>query len=84
MTDVRKLHEIETVDTKTIPNEMMPKFYDYIVAAELAEKPYTAPPPVTTANFFLYFNEENVGKPITALRGGNSLRERVESEFKFF
>ena len=27
---------------------MMPKFYDYIVAVELAENPYTAPPYVTT------------------------------------
>ena len=30
--DVRKLHEIETADTRTIINEMMPKFYGYIVA----------------------------------------------------
>ena len=34
--DVRKLNEIETFDTRNIMNEMMPKFYDYIVAAELA------------------------------------------------
>ena len=33
---VRKLHKIETVDTRTILNEMMPKFYYYIVTAELA------------------------------------------------
>ena len=54
--DVRKLNEIETVDTSTIINEMMPKFYDYIVTAEVAEKPYKAPPAVTTANFSLYFD----------------------------
>ena len=30
--DFRKMHEIETVDTRTIINEMMPKFYDYVVA----------------------------------------------------
>ena len=41
-------------------NAMMPKFYDYIVAAELAEKPYTEPPAVTIVNFCLYLNEENV------------------------
>ena len=37
--DVRKLHEIENFDISTIINEMMPKFYYYIVAAELAENP---------------------------------------------
>ena len=31
--DFIKLHEIETVEKRTIINEMMPKFYDYIVAA---------------------------------------------------
>ena len=50
MTDTRKLHEIETVETRTIINEIMPKFYGYIVTSELAENPYTAPPAVTTAN----------------------------------
>ena len=54
--DVRKLYEIETFDTSTIINEMMPKFYDYIVAEELVGKPYIAPPAVTTANVSLYFN----------------------------
>ena len=33
LTDVRKLHEIEDVDTRTIINEMLPTFYNYIVAA---------------------------------------------------
>ena len=77
--DVRKLHEIETIETRTIINEIMPKFYDYIVAAELAENPYTAPPTMTTANLSLYFNENNVGAPINASRGGNILRESFES-----
>ena len=36
LTDVRKLHEIETADTRTIINEMMPKFYDCVVAVDLA------------------------------------------------
>ena len=39
LTYVRRLHEIENVDTRTIINEIMPKFYNYIVAAELAGKP---------------------------------------------
>ena len=54
MTCLRKLHEIENVDTRTIINEIMPKFYDYIVATDLAQNPYTAPHAVTTANIPLY------------------------------
>ena len=57
---VRKLNEIETVETWTIINEMMPKFYYYILAAELAQKPYTEPPAVTTENISLDFNEDTV------------------------
>ena len=60
-TYVRKLNEIETVDTRTIINEMMPKFCDYIVVADLAGKPYTAPPVVPTVNIYLYLNEETLG-----------------------
>ena len=74
LTDFRKLHEIETVDTRTIINEMMPKFYDYIVAAELVENPYTAPLSVTTANRSLYFGEDTVVEPRTASSGENIFR----------
>ena len=59
--DVRKLHEIDTVDTRTIINEMMLNFYDYIVSAELVENTYKAPHAVDTANLSLYFDEETVG-----------------------
>ena len=61
LTDVRKLYEIETFKTSKIMNENMPKFYYYIVAAEMAEKPYTVPPSVTTSKFSLHFNEDAVG-----------------------
>ena len=38
------------------------------------ENTYTAPPAVTTENCYLYFNEETVGEPRTASRGGHILR----------
>ena len=60
----------------------MPKFYGYIMAAELAENPYTEPPAATTANLYLYLNEDTVGEKITASRVGNIPRERFDSEFK--
>ena len=61
LTDIRKLHKIKTVGTRTFINEIMPKFYYYIVAAELVENPYTAPPAMTKVNRSLYFNEDTVG-----------------------
>ena len=85
LVDFRTLHKIYSIDTRTIINKMMPKFYDYIVAAELAENPYTTPYVVTTANQYLYFNEENVGETRTSSRGGiNILRDMIESVFKVF
>ena len=56
LVDVKKLHKIETVGTITVINEMMPKFYAYIMAEDLAENSYTAPPAVTAVNRSLYFS----------------------------
>ena len=82
LADSRKIHEIETVYTRTIINEMIPKFYDYIVAAELEENPYTEPPTANTANYSLYLNEETEGETITSSRGGNIFIKSIESELK--
>ena len=58
----------------------MTKFYDYIVAAELAENLYTEPPSVTTTNRSLYFSEDTLGHTRTVSRRGiKILRDSVES-----
>ena len=51
--DVRELYEIYSVDTRSIILEIIPKFYNYIMAAELSETPYTTPHAVTTTNRYL-------------------------------
>ena len=58
---------------------MMPKFYDYIVAEDLAGKTYTEPHAVTTANFYLYSDEETLVEPRTDPWGSNILTERIDS-----
>ena len=83
-TYVRKLYEIDTFDTRTIINEIIPKFYDYIVAEELSENPCTTPPDVSTSKCSLYLNEDTLWEPITSSKGDNTLIQRVESEFKVF
>ena len=57
LTDARALHKIESVDTRSVILEIMTKSYDYILAAELSGNHYTAPPAVTTTNWYLYFSE---------------------------
>ena len=49
-TNVRALHEIDSSETMSIVLEIMPNFYDQIVAEKLAENPYTAPPSMTKTN----------------------------------
>ena len=78
------MHEIETVDTRTIINEIMPKFYYYIVAEELAKNPYIEPPSMTTENRSFYSNEDTVVETKTTSRGWDILIENVESEFNVF
>ena len=85
LAEVRALHEIESVETRAIFLEIMPKFYNYIVAAEWAENPYSLPPTVTATNWALYSIIENLGHTRTSSRGGiNIHRYSIESKLNFF
>ena len=66
LTDVGELHESDSVDTRPIVLEIMPKLYDYIVAAELSKTPYTAPPAINRTKNYLYFSEETLGHTRTS------------------
>ena len=57
----------------------MPKFYDYIMMAELAENPYTSPPGVNTYNHSLYLSEETVVETRSVSMCGNIRIERIGS-----
>ena len=39
--DINAFHQSENVDTKNLFQKMMPKFYEYIMAEELAVDPNT-------------------------------------------
>ena len=39
--DIKYFQQSENMDTKTRVQQMMPKFYEYIMATELAVNPYT-------------------------------------------
>ena len=36
LTDIKSFHQSKHIDTKVFVQQMMPKFYEYIMAAELA------------------------------------------------
>ena len=39
--DINTFHQSKNIDTKLLVQKMMPKFYEYIMAAELAVHPNT-------------------------------------------
>ena len=51
--DVKTFHQSENMDTKTLVQQMMPKFYEYIMAAELTVYP-------KTPHILLVNNEESL------------------------
>ena len=41
LTDIKSFHQSKHIDTKVLVQQMMPKFYEYIMAAELIVHPNT-------------------------------------------
>ena len=39
--DIKTFHQSKNIDTKVLVQQMIPKFYEYIIAAELAVHPNT-------------------------------------------
>ena len=54
--DINTFHQSENVDTKTLVHQMMPKFYEYIMATELAANPNTTHILVGTNKESLYLH----------------------------
>ena len=56
LTDIKSFHQSNHIDTKVLVQQMMPKFYEYIMAAELAVHPNTPQILVRNNEDSLYFN----------------------------
>ena len=56
LTDIKSFHQSKHIDTKVLVQQMMPKFCDYIMAAELAVHPNTPQILVSKNAESLYFN----------------------------
>ena len=56
--DIKTFHQSENLGTKKTVHQMMPKFYDYIMAAELSVNPRTPQILVGNNKDSLYFHNK--------------------------
>ena len=77
--DIKTFHQSKNIDTKVLVQKMMPKFYEYIMAAELAVHPNTPQILVSNNAYYLYFN--NNPNRMHSLLSEAILLERIGSEF---
>ena len=79
LTDIKYFHQSKHIDTKVLFQQMMPKFYQYIMAAELAVHPNTSHILVRNNEDSLYFN--NKPNCMHSLLSGAILLERIRANF---
>ena len=56
LADIKSFHQSKNIDTKVLVQQMMPKFYEYIMDVELAVHPNTPHILVCNNEDYLYFN----------------------------
>ena len=77
--DIKTFHQSKNVDTKSLVQQMMPNFYEYIMAVEIAVHPNTPQIPVW---FSLYFhNNPNIMQSIFSEA---ILLKRIGAEFVIY
>ena len=79
LTDIKSFHQSKHIDTKVLVQQMMPKFYEEIMAAELSVHPNTPEILVLNNEDYLYFN--NNPKCIHSLSSEAILLDRIRAEF---
>ena len=82
LTDIKSFHRIKHIDTKLLVQQMMPKFYEYIMAAELAVHPNTPQILVRNNEDYLYFN--NKPKRMHSLSSEAILLDRIRAKFVIY
>ena len=80
--DIKYFHQIENVDTKTLFQKMISKFYEYIMAAELAVHPNSPQIIVRNNEDSLYFNNNH--NCMHSLSSEAILLERIRAEFVIY
>ena len=77
--DIKSFHQSKYIDTKVLVQQMMPKFYEYIMAAELSVHPNIPQIIVSNNAYSLYFNNNH--KRMRSLSSEAILLKRIGAEF---
>ena len=77
--DIKTFYQSKNIDTKVLVKKMMPKFYEYIMDAELAVHPNNAHILVLNNEYYLYFH--NKPNRMNSLSSEAILLERIGAEF---
>ena len=80
--DINNFHQSENMDTKTLVQQTMPKFYEYIIAAELDVNPNTPHIILVNNEECLYFH--NNPNHMHSLSAEEILLERIDAEFVIY
>ena len=82
LNDIKTFHQSKNVDTKVLVQKTMPKFYEYIMAAELDVHPNTPHILVRNNEDYLYFN--NNPNRMHSLSSEAILLERIGAKFVIY
>ena len=81
-TNIKSFRQSKHIDTKVLVEQMMPKFYEYIMAAELSVYPNTPQILVRNNEDSLYFN--NKPNRMHSLLSEAILLKRIHAEFVIY
>ena len=82
LADIDSFHQSKHIDTKVLVQQMMPKFYEYIMAAELYVHPNTSLILLRNNGDYLYFH--NIPNRMYSLSSEAILLERISAEFVIY
>ena len=80
--DIKTIHQSKHIETKVLVRKMMPIFYEYIMAAELAIHPKPSKKLVRNNEDSIYFH--NNPNRMHSLSSESILLERIGAEFVIY
>ena len=82
LTDIETFHQSENIDTKVLVQKVIPKLYEYIIAAELVVHPHTPQILVRSNDDSLYLH--NNPNRIQSLSSEAIILERIGAKFVIY
>ena len=80
--DIKNFHQSKNIDTKLLVQKMLPKLYEYIIAAEISVHPNTPQILVHNNEYSLYFH--NKPNRMHSLSSEEILLEMIAAKFVIY